>query len=402
MPSLGSDMEAGTLIEWLVKPGDTVARGDIVAVVETQKGAIEIETFETGTVRELIADIGQVLPVGEPLAIIGETDDSLPAASQQAPSVAPPVAPSVVPSVAPPVAPSEPLKPAPAVAATAPQAPPQPQLSPSRASPAARQAAQAAGLDLATLQGTGLGGAIVLVDVETAVHKGDVPPPRERGGLSEMRKAVAAAMTRSKREIPHFYVLHTIETQSVSEWLASHNADRPPSERILLGAAFIKAAALAARSVGALNGHFADNRFAASETIHIGVAIALRGGGLVAPSLENTDLMPLQDVMSGMRDLVTRARSGRLRSTEIASATLTVSSLGEGGAEAMAGVIFPPQVALLTVGSPQVRPWVVGKKVQPREVTTFGLSADHRVCDGRQASKFLTELADKLAKPELL
>lgn len=379
MPSLGADMEAGTLVEWLIKPGDEVRRGDVVAVVETQKGAIEIESFETGVVSELLASIGQTVPVGEELARFGT---EAPVASAPAPE--PPAEPAVV---------AEPHKPTP-------PAPPIPTTG-TRASPAARHAAQERGIDLSTIVGSGPDGAIVLADVETQAPPTPKAPPT-KGGLSEMRKAVAAAMVRSKREIPHFSVSHTIDTQHLSEWLTIRNANRPPSDRVLLGAAIVKATALALRSVKALNGHFAEDAFIPSDEINIGVAIALRGGGLVAPALHRADTMTLDEVMTDMRDMVTRARAGRLRGSEMTRGTLTVSSLGEKGAEAMTGVIFPPQVALLAVGAPQIQPWVTGDTVVPREVTRFTLSADHRVCDGRQGSKFLTTLEDILSKPEEL
>ncbi|MCK0171727.1 2-oxo acid dehydrogenase subunit E2 [Aliiroseovarius sp. S1123] len=383
MPSLGADMEAGTLVEWLIKPGDEVRRGDVVAVVETQKGAIEIESFEAGIVTELIASVGQTVPVGQELAWIGAeeppTVEAVPEPSSKQPSVA--VASKLS---------------APKVTAGPPRS-----LTSIGASPAARRAAHKLGIDLSTLQGSGPGGAIVLADVEASEKPKNIAKTTE-GGLSEMRKAVAAAMVRSKREIPHFSASHTIETQGVSDWLAARNSDRPPSERVLLGAVLVKAAALAARSVKTLNGHFTDGAFVPSDEINTGVAISLRGGGLIAPALHRTDTMSLDDVMAGMRDLVTRARSGRLRGSEMTRGTLTVSSLGENGAEQMTGVIFPPQVALLTVGAPQVRPWVVGDAIIPREVTNFVLSADHRVCDGLQASKYLTVLAEKLSRPEEL
>lgn len=383
MPSLGADMEAGTLVEWLVAPGDEVKRGDILAVVETQKGAIEIESFEAGVVSELVAQIGQTLPVGEPMARIG---DDVPEPTAPTPEPIPEQA-QVADAV-------ETVSPEPPVVL--------PQASEGiAASPAARKTAQEAGIDLSGLKGTGPNGVIVLADV-AAFEKPKVPSKPTGAGMSEMRKAVAAAMVRSKREIPHFYVSHTIETQGVSEWLAERNRDRPPSERILLGAVIVKAAALSARSVKALNGQFSDGAYSPMDEVNTGVAIALRGGGLVAPALQQVDEMTLDEVMAGMRDLVTRARSGRLRGSELTRGTLTVSSLGDSGAEEMTGVIFPPQVALLAVGAPQIRPWVVGQEIVPREVTNFVLSADHRVCDGRIASKYLTVLADKLSRPEEL
>lgn len=382
MPSLGADMEAGKLVEWLVKPGDTVSRGDVVAVVETQKGAIEIEIFEPGTILELVAEIGRTLPVGEVLARIG-TPDGEDAATAVRPT------PSAQETTTAPTA-GEIIHKSPVVIAPG-----------ARASPAARVAARDAGIDLRTVEGSGPNGAVRLADVEAAQRQ-ERPRPGMRGKASDMRKAIAAAMARSKRDIPHFYVTHAIETQGISDWLAERNRSRPPSERVLLGAAFVKAAALAAAKVGVLNGRYEDDRLIPSEHVHLGVAIALRDGGLVAPAVEAAEALTLDAVMACMRDVTTRARAGRLRSSEFTRATFTVSSLGDGGAEAMNGIIFPPQVALLTVGSPQVRPWVIDGIVAPREVTTFGLSADHRVCDGRDASRFLTELEARLQDPESL
>jgi pyruvate dehydrogenase E2 component (dihydrolipoamide acetyltransferase) len=169
---------------------------------------------------------------------------------------------------------------------------------------------------------------------------------------------------------------------------------------LLLGALLIKAAARAAGSVMVMNGHYTDTGFVPAQEVNVGVAIALRGGGLVAPALMGADAMTLDEVMDGMRDLVARARAGRLRSREMTAGTIAVSSLGDSGAEAMAGVIFPPQVALVGLGAPQTRPWVVDGAVVARRVITLTLSADHRVADGRQASAFMEAFQTALAPPE--
>ena len=393
MPSLGADMEAGTLTEWLVKPGDRVARGDIVAVVETQKGAIEIEIFEEGTVSELTAEIGQKLPVGAPLAVVLGEGEAPPQAAPPSDSVPPPVA----------------TEPVPAPAA---EAPPPPQPEPASraagsgpaASPAARVRARELGVDLSGVTGSGPGGAVTLADVEGASGRSPSVPPTRKAGFStdEMRKAIAAAMARSKQTIPHFYVSETIDIQTATDWLASRNAERPPSGRLLLGALFVRAVALAASRVPVTNGTCVDGVHQPEGTVNVGVAIALRGGGLVAPAVVGAEGLSLEEIMSGMRDLVSRARAGRLRSSEMTAGTITVSSLGEGGAEAMSGVIFPPQVALVGIGSPRTRPWVVGDGISPRTVVTVTLSVDHRVCDGRQAAAFLQHFATLLSAPETL
>lgn len=409
MPSLGADMEDGTLVEWLVKPGDIVKRGDAVAVVETQKGAIEIECFEEGMIRELKAAIGQKLPVGAPLAVIGGESAATGRAELSTP-----------PEVAPPSAGPETIVPAESAGPGAAAAPAVPPAGAVIASPAARARAAEFRLDLGTVTGTGPKGVIVLGDVEragagdrsgrrtepvfpTAAKSGETAvAPRPGMPTKEMRKAIAAAMTRSKQTIPHFYISQTIDVQPAVDILAARNAAVPPNQRLLLGAMFFRAAALAAVEVPSTNGHFEDGAFCPSRSVNPGLAIALRGGGLVAPALMNAPAMTLQETMAGMRDLVTRARTGRLRGSEMTAGTITVSSLGENGAEAMAGVIFPPQVALVGLGAPQLRPWVVGGEILPRMVVTLTLSVDHRVSDGRQATRFAAAFEKHLSNPEAL
>lgn len=386
MPSLGADMEAGRLIEWLVSPGDTVTRGDIVAVVETQKGAIEIECFEEGTVRELLADIGSDLPVGAPLATIQAEGEPIPEAAvaeQAAPVEAePPVVDAPASQPVAPIPPQTPQAPAPGVVPS---------------SPAARIKARELGLDLAGLTGSGPGGAIVLADVEA-----EKTPQPKRSPQDEMRRAIAAAMTRSKQTIPHFYLSQTIDVTPAMEWLTSFNEGKPPSERVLLGALFLRATVLAAAKVKTVNGHFTEDGFQPSDKINPGLAVALRSGGLVAPAIMDAEQMGLVELMAAMRDLVTRARAGRLRSSEMTEGTITLSSLGDSGAESMAGVIFPPQVALVGIGAPGLRPWVVDGHVEPRHLVTLTISADHRANDGRQASRFLSVFDSLLSTPEAL
>ena len=391
MPSLGADMEAGKLVEWLVKPGDTVHRGDVVAVVETQKGAIEIEIFQDGVVHDLLADLGRELPVGAPLATVVAEGEAVPETAETTTPEAP--APATEPEPEP--AHAEP-------AATAPASPP-PAAPPAadgalRVSPAARQLAAEKGVDLSALKGSGPGGAIVLSDVEDATAG---KPAKKTSPMEEMHKAIAAAMTRSKRTIPHFYLTETIDIDDAIGFLDTHNETAPPDERFLLGAVLVRATALAAAKVKELNGHYLDDKgFVPSDMVNPGVAIALRGGGLVAPALMDAGAMSLAETMAGMRDLVTRARAGRLRGSEMTQGTITVSSLGETGAEAMSGVIFPPQVALVGIGAPKLRPWVVDGAVVPRRVLSVTVSADHRVSDGRQVARFIAEFARCVQTPE--
>lgn len=388
MPSLGADMETGTLVEWMVKPGDQVKRGDIVAVVETQKGAIEIEIFETGTIEKILVDIGTKVPVGTPLALLRSLGQA--EAGTPKPAAPPPPSEKIVAPPAPkPVAEFKPAAEAGRV----------------RATPAARQLALAHGLDLAAIAGSGEGGAIVLQDVEAQIASPAKPAPKKPAiglDLGAMRVAIGAAMARSKREIPHYYLQHDVDLTACDAWLAKENATRSPDNRLLLGALTAKAVAKALRRFPAFNGFWQDGKFEASSGIHIGIAIAIRGGGLAAPAIHDADHLSCDELMAAMRDLVQRMRSGRIRSSEIADATITVSSLGERGVEALFGIIYPPQVALVGFGKPVTRAWVVGNTIQPRSVLTATLSGDHRVSDGHAGALFLAEIGRLLQEPQSL
>jgi pyruvate dehydrogenase E2 component (dihydrolipoamide acetyltransferase) len=214
-----------------------------------------------------------------------------------------------------------------------------------------------------------------------------------------MRQAIAAAMARSKREIPHYYVSTTIDMSKALAWLTEENLKRPTKDRLLYGVLLLKAVALALREVPELNARWKGNDVVRSDAIHVGVAISLRSGGLVAPALHDTDGQRLDDLMRNFRDLVTRARAGGLRSSELSDPTITVTSLGEQGVESVYAVIYPPQVAIVGFGKMVERPWVVDKQIVPRSVLTATLSADHRVTDGHRGGLFLAAVDRLLQEP---
>jgi pyruvate dehydrogenase E2 component (dihydrolipoyllysine-residue acetyltransferase) len=393
MPSLGADMEAGTLVEWMIKPGDSVKRGDVVAVVETQKGAIEIEIFETGQVERILVDVGGKVPVGTPLARIHSEQEAK-------------VGPAEVPQL-----PEVPARgPVPAAPAAQVPAAPKPQIVVEvetrgrvRASPVARRLAAARGIDLAAITGSGPLGAIILYDLERS--GGVIAPPVERKrtvGLDAMRAAIAAAMARSKREIPHYYLEHQVDVTGCEEFLSRINAGRPPDNRLLMGALLVKSVAFAARRVPVFNGFHQNGEFKPSPRIHTGVAIAIRGGGLAAPAIHDSDQLTVDELMVRMRDLVQRVRAGRIRSSEMADPTITVSSLGERGVEALYGIIYPPQVAIVGFGKIVARPWIVDGSVVARSVVTITLAADHRASDGHAGALFLAEIGKLLHEPDRL
>ena len=388
MPSLGADMEAGTLVEWLVKPGDWVKRGDIVAVVETQKGAIEIETFQAGQIEEILVNLHSKVPVGTALARIRQEGEGKVGPTAV---VLPPAAPTLPPAVPRRVAPAlRPLVAGPAVGV--------------RASPAARRLAQERGIDLTTVTGSGPAGAITHADVErfwSTVASRETKRPSWLD-LNAMRTAIAAAMARSKREIPHYYLEHQVDVTVCEQWLVQTNATLPPASRLLFAALSIKAVALAARRFPAFNGFYRDSKFEPASAVHVGVAIAIRGGGLAAPALHDADQLSLAELMNRMRDLVQRTRTGRIRSSEISDPTITVSSLGERGVETLYGIIYPPQVAIVGFGKAVARPWVVDGAIGPRSVIDITLSGDHRVTDGHAGALFLAEIGKLLQEPSKL
>jgi pyruvate dehydrogenase E2 component (dihydrolipoamide acetyltransferase) len=392
-------METGTLVEWLVKPGDPVKRGDVVAVVETQKGAIEIEIFETGRVEQILVDLNAKVPVGTPLARIQtelEAQRGVVAAAPPRPSIPPAAAPVPRPRVAP--VPSPPISPPPIPARPS-------GAGRARVSPAARRLAEMHGVDLSTITGSGPAGAITHADIERRLGEITAPVERKRAlglDLDAMRTAIAAAMARSKREIPHYYLEHQIDVTPCEQWLTRKNAARPPDNRLLIGALAVKSVALAARRFPAFNGFYHDGKFEPSSAVHIGVAIAIRGGGLAAPALHDADQLPLDELMARMRDLIQRMRAGRIRSSEIADSTITVSSLGDRGVETLYGIIYPPQVAIVGFGKIVQRPWLVDGAIGPRSVVTITLSADHRVSDGHAGALFLAEIGKLLQEPDKL
>ncbi|KQN89088.1 dihydrolipoamide acetyltransferase family protein [Arthrobacter sp. Leaf69] len=448
MPSLGADMEHGKIVEWLVKPGDYVRRGDLVAVVDTDKTVMDVESFQEGVVAELLVDPGATVPIGTPLARITPTPAEVgapapPVAPTPSSAAAPPVRAAVVqasrgepPPIAPPVrhlahrlgvdtarihgtgkggavtrADVEH-----AVAA-------RPSAGRVRSSPRARRLAAELGVELSGVSGTGPEGAVTVADVQHAAgsraeaaapaepapprehapeapHPGKSPDARER--VASLRRAVGALMSRSKKTIPHYYLSTTLDLRAAVEWMQSVNAHRPVASRLVPSALLLKAAALAAKDVPEVNGFYDDGGFRPSASVHLGVAVALRQGGIVAPAIHDADTLAVDVLMEQLRDLVGRARTGRLQRAEMADPTITVTNLGDLGVESVFGVIYPPQVAMLGLGRVMEQPWAQNGLLGVRPAVTATLSADHRVSDGLRGGRYLTRIDELLQKPEEL
>ncbi len=476
MPALGADMDEGTLLEWLVKPGEEVHKGQVIAVVDTSKAAIEVESFATGTVERLVVVPGETVPVGTVLATIAaEVASAGPAGKTSTKAKAKPAA-----------KPKPKTKPA-AAGKRATNAKPQRAAGRAAAfpahreiwSPLVRHLADELGVDLATVLGTGHGGAITRADVTGAVAAAHAGPPastaaprpastaaprpastagrlrvsplarrvaadlsvdlsavtgtgpdgairehdvrRAADGQSQvaareapraatvttaqqrllaMRQVTARLMARSKREIPHYYLRETIDLSRAMGWLHDRNRELDVTERLVPAALLLKAAAVAAREVPALNGFWIDDQFVPGQGVHLGCAISLRGGGLVTPAIHDAAGLSPLELMASLRDLVTRTRSGRLKGSELTDATITVTNLGDQGVELVFGVIYPPQVALVGFGKVVERPVAANGMVGVRPVVIATLAADHRATDGYTGARFLTALADRLQRPE--
>ncbi len=473
MPVLGADMDEGTVVEWLVKPGDEIHKGDIIAVIDTAKSAIDVESFSSGTIERLVVDVGQTVPVGTVLAVIAE-----PGRERAEPEA--PAAPAAQP------VPVRPEKPAPAVsppvrhrahelgvdlatvqgtgprgsvtredierAAAGPHPVPQVEVGPEhpavpehgaperprsvkkrehpagrqRVSPRARSLAAELGVDLAGVTGSGQQGAVREADVlraaaapkpapaaavpaapapAAAVPAAPAAVPAARSAAERtqsMRRAIARLMARSKREIPHYYVSNTADMTAALSWLHDRNRELEVGQRLVPAALLLKAAAVAAVQVPQVNGYWVDDEFQAAKAVHLGLAISLRGGGLLTPAIHDAASLDLAELMAGMRDLVSRARSGRLRGSELTDGTITVTNLGDQGVESVFGVIYPPQVALVGFGKVTERAVAVGGLVGARPVVVTTLAADHRATDGYTGARYLTAIADLLQRPEEL
>ncbi len=397
MPVLGADMDAGTIVEWRVQPGDVVHRGDIVAVVDTDKSTIEVEVFESGVVDELLIDPGVEVAVGTPLARLRAIGAPATVTVPPAPATA---TATEAPVIAPPAAVTAPAMAAPlGAAAEAPAF--------VRASPMARRAAAHDGIDLRQITGSGPDGAVLAGDlaggtttVEAPERARPAPTPDQPARRLDTRRAVGALMARSAREIPHYYLATTIDLDAASTWLADLNADRPVTERVLPAAVLFRAVARAAGEISVVNGTWIDDAFNPSTAVHLGVAISLRGGGLVAPAIQDADQLDVVQVMEALRGLVQRARAGKLRSSDLVDPTITITNLGDQGADEVFGVIYPPQVALVGFGKINERPWAADGMLGVRPVVRASLAADHRASDGHEGARFLARIDQLLQSPE--
>ncbi len=456
MPSLGADMDQGTVTEWKVQPGDVVHRGDIVAVVDTEKSDIDVEVFEDGVIGEILVPVGQTVPVGTVLATIepAGAGHEPPRPVKHEPRVAGPrvrsplvrrlaeqygvdltqvagtgrggaisrhdveLAAGIAGGEA---APTPGAAPAPGAEA-APAAPAVASGRRLRVSPRARRLAAEGGLDIAALAaGRDL---VTGADVESVRAAAPPRPPSvtaARGPTEaeagegvlpvagpvadrrkSMRQAIASLMERSNREIPHYHLMARIDVTKAMSWLEAQNAARPVTERLLPIALLIAATAKAARAVPSVNGSWLGGELVPAHSVDVGLVVSLRSGGLLVPVIAGADVLPLDTLMRRLQDLVTRARSGRLRASEVSSPSISVTSVGDQAVDVVHGVIYPPQVAMVGFGRIAPQAWVEGDLLGVRQVVYASLAGDHRASDGHDGGRFLTMVDRLLQAPEEL
>jgi len=433
MPQMGADMTEGTIVKWLKNVGDSVNRGEMIAEIETDKANVELEAFESGTILKLVAEEGEVVPVGEVIALLGEPNEAAPDVDRKPPAVTPAKR-EIEPEVkaagpAPAAAPAATTVSAPAGT----PAPTQPADGRIRISPVARKIAADAGLDYAGLHGTGPDGRILRKDVEAAITAGTsgsrrtaepaaglatsmeaaatatappssakpAPAPATAAGLSKMRQAIARRMTQSKTTAPHYYLTLDIDMTAALEFRAQINANATDEQRVSINDLIVKACAIAIERHTKFNAEFHDTGLTMHDHINVCIGIAL-DDGLIAPAILDCQAKSLGRIAIETKDLVNRAKSGHLKADEYSEGTFTITNLGAYGVETLIGIINPPQAAILGIGSVMPKPVVKDNEVVVRQVMKVALSADHRVTDGAEGAVFIKEIQNLLEAPAAL
>ena len=396
MPQMGYDMREGTVVKWYKGEGEEVARGEVIADIETDKATVEFEAYTSGVLRRIIADEGVSIPVGELIAVIAGADevlDEIPTSSTDDPEDA--VTPVATTS----------QKPNDIGETTAPVPPQDTRL---RASPIARRLAQEKNIDLAVVTGTGPGGRITEQDVlefVSPVATSGQPPniPSSVGSgdkveLSRMRQVIAKVTSDSKREAPHFYVTAEIDMGKAMEFRRDINDSFPADNRVSVNDMVLKASSIVLGQYPKFNGSFQENYLQLNSSINIGMAIALEAG-LIVPGINDCGNKSLRQIAAASKDLIDRANNGTLRNEEYSGTTFSVSNLGIFDVDSFAAIIFPPHAAVLAVGTVRQQPVVKDGQITVGQVMKATLSTDHRVADGAEAAQFLVEIKKLLETP---
>lgn len=429
MPKLGFDMAEGTLVRWVKNEGENVNKGDVLAEIETDKATVEVESSASGVVRKLLVEEGSIVPVGDPIAVVGSADEKIeetptkvvePKAekkTEEAESREQRAEPKGEEKQAPP--PSD--QPA---AAPVSQAPVPAQEGPVKASPLAKKIARDNQVDLARVQGTGPGGRVVRKDVEAALSSGTVdrkpqttPTPASGAGvisgpssmvtatqedetiqLTRLRQAIARRMTESTTTVPHFYVTHEYKMDALMALRKQINDYLPEEEKVSVNDFILKAVALTLREFPNLNSSFAGDKVIRHGAVNVGVAVAVEGGLLTVVN-RNTDQQPLRALSADVKRMVAGAREGKVKPNDIEGSTFSISNMGMFDVENFAAIINPPEAGIIAVGSARQVPVVENGEIKVGWRMKATISVDHRVSDGAEAAQFMQKLAEFLENP---
>ncbi len=424
MPKLGFDMAEGKLSEWLKKPGEAMNQGETILLVETDKATVEVPAFRSGVLLDILVQAGESVPIGTPVAVVGEEGEkydpkALGVAGQSAPAA---------PAGAPVPAQQEKSSPATDAAATAPTTPPAASPAPAEvsgsedgrlmASPVAMRMAGELGIDLRQVRGSGPMGRIIKRDIETYIQEHDrapkaaaAPPPMptpsyEPTGaeytvepFTGIRQTIGKRMTESKQTVPHFYVTMDIDMGAAMALRTQLNGLLPETDKISVNDLIQKACAVALRQFPKINAAWSPEGTRIQNQVNIGHAVA-RENGLVTAVVRDVDKKPLAQIARETRDLVSRAREGRMKPDEMVGGTFTISNLGMFEVDDFIAIINPPQAAILAVSAVQKMPVVnaegqivVGQRMKAT------ISADHRVTDGAEAARFMQAVKKALEEP---
>ncbi len=424
MPKLGFDMAEGTLVRWVKAEGETVTKGEVLAEIETDKATVEVESMFSGVLNRQLVEQGAIVPVSTPIAVIaqpGEQVTEIPGVETAAASEKP-AAPAVgntgaTAAVAPAAAGV-----APAAVGVAPAAAGVEDTGPLKASPLAKRIAAESGLNLKTVPGSGPGGRIVKRDVEAAMSmgatgtpavapaQGPVPlaaplwqpgapaPEDERTPVNKLRGIIARRMTESKQSVPHFYVTHEIDMDALMRLRKQVNDLLPEEQKTSVNDFIVKGVALALRQFPGINTSLSGSELVRHGHVNVGVAVAL-DAGLMTVVVKDADQKPLRVISAEVKEMVARARAGKVRPEDIEGSTFSISNLGMYDVEDFIAIINPPEAAILAVGSARQVPVVKNGEIVVGTRMKATISADHRVTDGAEAARFMQALAQALEEP---
>jgi pyruvate dehydrogenase E2 component (dihydrolipoamide acetyltransferase) len=399
MPKLGFDMAEGVLVRWVIAEGEAVKRGAVLAEIETDKATVEVESTFEGVVRRHLVEEGASIPVGRPIAVIGQPDENIDSLISEAPPGEKPAEKKAV------VLPS--------VQSGTAEQPAAPASGRVRSSPLARRVANMAGVNLAELKGSGPGGRIVRKDVEAYLSAKKTPAGLPEPGqvtvqtaapqdvvvdVNRLRAAIGRRMTESKQQIPHFYITHLYKMDSLMTIRSQSNEFLPEEDKLSVNDFIIKAAALALRRYPNLNASLNGNQIIHRGQVNIGVAVSVEGG-LLTVVCKDADQKTLRQISAETRAMVGRARQGKVRPDDIEGSTFSISNLGMYDVESFVAIINPPETAILAVGSARQVPVVENGALAIGWRMNATLSADHRITDGAEAAQFMQALAGYLEKP---